>query len=87
MAQLRLEVTHRVDLQPLGPFLQDRIGKVRTLKPMALPLRWLRESMATNRKPEQTKEAGAVGGVHVTDEQLVQASPEDEHDRPDEVHI
>ena len=43
--------------------------------------------MPTNRKPEQTKEAGAVGSVHVTDEQLVQARPEDEHDRPDEVHI
>jgi hypothetical protein len=47
--------------------------------------------MATNRKPEQAKEAGALGGlfcdVHVTDEQLVQARPEDKHDRPNEVHI
>lgn len=47
--------------------------------------------MATNRKPEQAKEVGAVGvlfrNVHVTDEQFVQARPKDKHDSSDEIHI
>jgi hypothetical protein len=43
--------------------------------------------IGTDRKLEQAEEVGAIRVVSVADEQLIQARPEDEHDRSNKKHV